>query len=61
MGSCSVTQGAQPGALWQPRGVGWGGGWGEDSRGRDTYILMTDSHSIGWQRPTAIVKQLSSN
>ena len=25
MGSCFITQGAQPGALWQPRAVGWGG------------------------------------
>ena len=60
MGSCSITQGAQPGALWQPGAVGWGGG-PEDSRGRDTCVLMTDSHSVVEQRPTTIVKQLSSN
>ena len=26
MGSCFVAQG-QPGAVWQPGGVGWGGTW----------------------------------
>ena len=25
VGICSVTQGAQPSALWQPGGVGWAG------------------------------------
>ena len=28
MGSCCITQGAQPSALRQPKGVGWGGGRG---------------------------------
>ena len=34
VGSCRITQGAQPGALWRSREVGWGGweggrrGWG---------------------------------
>ena len=36
----SMTQGAQTGALWQPRGVGGG----EVPEGRDTCILMADSH-----------------
>ena len=27
MGICCVTQGAQLSALWQPRGLGWGGRW----------------------------------
>ena len=42
MGSCCITQGAQPGALWQLEG--WDGG----SRGRGyiyIYTLMSDSHS----------------
>ena len=34
MGSCFITQGVQPGALWQPREVGWGGRWEGGSRGR---------------------------
>ena len=29
-----MTQGAQTGTLWQPRGVEWGGRWKEGSRGR---------------------------
>ena len=40
MGSCPVTQGAQ----WQPRGLGWGGGWAAGPRGRGhIYTLMADS------------------
>ena len=27
MGICSVAQETQTGALYQPRGVGWGGKW----------------------------------
>ena len=27
VGICCMTQGAQPGALWQPWGVGWSGRW----------------------------------
>ena len=33
VGSCCTTQRAQPGTLWQPRGVGWGE-WKGGSRGR---------------------------
>ena len=40
VGNCFRTQGAQHGALEQPRGVGWGAGWKEVSRGRDICILM---------------------
>ena len=35
MGSCCITQLAQPGALRQPRGVGWGERREEGSRGRE--------------------------
>ena len=34
VGICCLIQGAQPGALWQPRGVMWGGRWEGDSRGK---------------------------
>ena len=34
VGSCCNVQGAQPGALWPPRGVGWGGRCEGGSRGR---------------------------
>ena len=41
MRSCYVTQGVQPGALWQAREIGWVGREG-GSRGSDTHIFMTD-------------------
>ena len=55
MGSCCVTQGAQPCTLWWPRGVGSGWGWeGEPQVGGDIYTythvcisllnIITDSH-----------------
>ena len=44
MGSCYITQPAQPGALWQPRGVGWGEKWEGYSRRGNIRILMADSH-----------------
>ena len=61
MGSCYITQGTQPGALWQPRGVGCGGRWEGVSRGRGhmyTYgwfMLMFD------RKQQNSVKQLSFN
>ena len=36
MGICCMSQGTQTGALYQPRGVEWGGRWeGEGSRARE--------------------------
>ena len=43
MGSCCITQEAQPGALWWPRGVGWEGGREAQDRGV-IYTLMASSH-----------------
>ena len=43
MGICCVSQGAQTGALWQPRGVGWGGGGREGQEGGDICTPMADS------------------
>ena len=34
MGTCYMTQETQIGTLYQPRGVGWGGRWEGDARGR---------------------------
>ena len=34
MGICCMAQETQIGALYQPRGVGWGGRWEGASRGR---------------------------
>ena len=59
MGSCCITQGAQPGAVWRPRGVGWRAGWEGGSRGKDhtcVYLGLIDTaveHNI--------IKYLSSN
>ena len=41
MGICCMAQETQTGALYQPRGVGWGGS--EFQKGGDTYIPMADS------------------
>ena len=38
----SIMQGAQPGSLGQPRGVGWGGRWEEGSRQRG------HKYAYGW-------------
>ena len=40
MGISCMTQETQTGALYQPRGVGWGGRWAED---HNICIPMTDS------------------
>ena len=37
-----VTQGVQPGAVWQSRGVELGGGWEGGSRGRECI------YTYGW-------------
>ena len=64
--SCSVTQGAQPPAPWQPRGVGWGvevGGrlrgqgtcvylWSIHARGQGTCVYSWSIHVVVWQKPT---------
>ena len=62
MGSCCITQGAQPGALWQPRGVGWSGSGREVQEGVDVCIPMAD---LCWRMTETnttlyIVGQLSS-
>ena len=42
VGSCCITQGAQPAALWQPSGVIWRGG--REAQGeQDRCILIADS------------------
>ena len=41
MGICCMYQGTQPGALYQPRGVEWEGGWEGGLRGKGymyTYV-----------------------
>ena len=61
MGICCVAQKTQTGALYQTRGVGWGGRWEGGSRGRG-YM-----HTYGWfmlkfdRKQQNSVKQLSFN
>ena len=43
MGSWYITQGAQPGALWRPRGIGRGGEEGGSRVREYLCIVMTDS------------------
>ena len=56
-------QGAQPHALWQPRGVGRGGRWEGGSEGNLCISRLT--HADVWQKPTqyytAIILQLKIN
>ena len=39
-----MAQETQTGALYQPRGMGWGGSWEGGSKGGDICIPMADSH-----------------
>ena len=39
----TMAQEAQTGALYQPRGVGWGGRWEGGSKGGAIYIPVADS------------------
>ena len=43
MGVCCMAQETQTGALYQPRGVGWGGRWEGVQKGGDICIPMADS------------------
>ena len=59
VGICCVTQGTQPRALWQPRGVGWGGRWEGGRRGRghmytDGWFMLTyaRNHTILYSNST---------
>ena len=56
MGSCRITLGAQPGALRQPRGVGWWGGR-EVQEGGDIRLMYV----VDGRHQHNIEKQLSSN
>ena len=42
-GICCMAQETQTGALYQPRGVGWGGDGREVQKGRDICIPKADS------------------
>ena len=50
----------KPGALWQPKGVGWGEVEGRFKR-EGTYVYLRLIHINIWRNQHNIVKQLSSN
>ena len=64
MGSCCITQGAQPSALWEPREVGWGLVRGRLKR-EEMYVHLWLIHTAVQQKPTqhhrAIILQLKIN
>ena len=43
LGSCCITQATQLGALWWPRGVGWGQGVGGRSKRERLYVYLFSS------------------
>ena len=52
VGSCCLTEGAQPGALWQARGVGWGGR--EVQEGGNVCMPVADSRWCMAETNTAL-------
>ena len=48
--------GTQTGALWQTRGLGYGGRWEGGSRGREN--KYTYGHVDVWQKPTQYCKEV---
>ena len=46
MGICSMSQETQTGALYQPRGVGWGGRWKRSSKGRGYMYAAAAAKSL---------------
>ena len=58
---CCMSQGTQMGAVYQPTGVGWGGRWKGDSKGRG-YMYTYDWFMLRFDREQQnSVKQLSFN
>ena len=61
MSVCCMAQETQTGALYQPRGVGWGGRWEEGSKGRG-YTYTHGRFMLRFDRKQqSSVKQLSFN
>ena len=57
MGICCMAQETQTGALYQPRGVGWGGKWEGGLKERVfIYIYLWLSHVEVWQKTTEFWK-----
>ena len=64
VGRCYITQGAQPGALWLPRGVGWGG-WGGRLNRKGICVCVCINYDwfalLYYRNQHNIIKQFSSN
>ena len=61
MGTSCMSQGTQTGALYQPRGVGWGGRWEGVSKGRG-YMFTYGWFMLSFDRKQQnSVNQLSFN
>ena len=61
MGICCMSQETQTGALYQPRGVRWGGRWEADSKG-NRYMYTYDWFMLRFDRKQQnSVKQLCFN
>ena len=61
MGICCMSQETQTGALYQPRGVGWGGRWKGDLKGKG-YMYDYGKFMLRFDRKQqTFVKQLSFN
>ena len=54
MGICCMTQGTQTGALYQPRGVRWGGRFKREG----TYVYLWLMHVDVWQKTTEFCKAI---
>ena len=57
MGIFCMAQETQKRALYQPRGVGWGGRWEGGSRGRG-YVYLWLIHVDIWQKTTKFCKAI---
>ena len=61
MGSSCIAQGAQLGALWCPRGVGWGIGGRLKREGIYIYIHITDSRGCTGEANTTLQSNYTPN
>ena len=52
MGICCMAQETQTGALYQPRGVGWGGRWEGGSKGRGYMCAAAAAAKLRQSCPT---------
>ena len=59
-GICCMAQETQTGALYQSRGVGWGGRWEVNSKGSG-YMYTYGWFMLRFDRKQNSVKQLSFN